>query len=127
MRIITNSPYNAHALPLFSKLNQLTIYDLNKLSVVTFMYRYHNQCLPDIFSNYFCTNSSIHSHFTRNSNKLHISYARTDVMGFQIRICGPKLWNSVDPALIHNSRHWRHFKKHYRKYLLSNYAYFFSF
>ena len=67
MRIINNSPYNTHALPLFSKLNQLTIFDLNKLSIATLMFRHYKNCLPNIFAHYFCTNSTIHSHDTRNA------------------------------------------------------------
>ena len=83
---VRRSSQLAHALPLFSKLNQLTIFDLNRLSMATFMFRHHKNCLPNIFTDYFCKNSSIHNYETRRADKLHISYARTDVMKFQIRI-----------------------------------------
>ena len=122
MRLITNSPFNSHAAPLFSKLHQLTIFDLNKLLIATFMFRHHNHCLPGIFSNYFCTNSSIHDQFTRISSDLHITFARLDVRKLQLRTCGPKLWNSMDPALINNSRNWQIFKSRYKKQLLSKYV-----
>ena len=122
MRVITNSPYNSHSSPLFAKLNQLTITDINKVLIATFMFRYHSHCLPNIFVNYFCTNSSVHGHFTRSSKKLHISYARTDLMKLQLRTCDPKLWNSIDPAIINNSRNWHAFKNKYKKHLLSYYV-----
>ena len=48
-------------------------------------------------------NSTVHGYATRGSNKLHISYARTDVMRSQLRIAGPRLWNTIDPAIINNS------------------------
>ena len=121
MRVITNSPYNTHALPLFFKLNQLTIYDINKLLIATFMFRHHRNCLPSIFSGYFCLNSTIHNHSIRGSNKLHVSFARTDVMRLQLRICGPKLWNTIDPAIINSTRNWHSFKKQFKKYLLTEY------
>ena len=121
MRIISHSPYNTHALPLFSKLNQLTIFDLNKRSMATFMFRHHKNCLPNIFTDYFCKNSAIHNYETRRADKLHSSYARTDVMKFQIRVYGPKLWNSIDPAIVCKSCNWHSFKKLYKKYLLSKY------
>ena len=70
------------------------------------MFRFHTKSLPNIFSGYFCSNASIHGHFTRNSSKLHISHARTDVRRFQIRIYGPKLWNSIDLAIINKSFNW---------------------
>ena len=70
---------------------------------------------------YFYSNSTIHDHFTRTTTNLHIIYARTDVMKLQLRICGPKIWNSIDPDIINNSRNWHGFKKLYRKNLLLNY------
>ena len=46
VRSITRSSYNAHSLQLFFKLKQLTIFDLNKVLMATFMYRHQNHCLP---------------------------------------------------------------------------------
>ena len=44
-----------------------------------FMFRCHNlNNLPEVFSNYFVTNSQIHQHHTRNSQKLHKCYNRTN-------------------------------------------------
>ena len=104
IRIITNSSYQSHSRPLFSISKQLTISDLNKLLIATFMYRHYTNCLPTVLQGYFYLNSTVHSYFTRGSNKLHISYARTDVMKSQLRITGPKLWNTIDPAIIDSSR-----------------------
>ena len=122
MRIITNSSYQTHALPLFSILKQLTIFDLNKLLIATLMYRHHTNCLPIVFRGYFVANSTVHSHFTRNCSKLHISYARTDIMKSQLKIAGPKLWNTIDPAIINKSNHWHSFKRNYKHFLLSKYV-----
>ena len=122
MRVITNSPYRTHALPLFAKLNQLTIFDLNKLLIATFMFRYHKGCLPKHLSNYFIKNSCVHNHFTRSCNNLHIPHARTGVRMQQLRICGPKLWNIIDPAIIENSQSWHSFKRQFKKQLFSYYV-----
>ena len=89
VRIITLSPYNSHALPLFKRLNQLTIYDINKLAVATFMYRYENNSLPQVFSGFFVATSAVHDHYTRSSSKLHILFARTNIMWNQLRVHGP--------------------------------------
>ena len=121
IRIITNSSYQSHSRPLFSLAKQLTISDLNKLLIATFMYRHYKNCLPSVFQGYFCMNSTLHGYFTRGSNKLHISYARTDVMRSQLRIAGPKLWNTIDPAIINNSKHRRSFKQNYKNHLLAMY------
>ena len=53
MRLITTSAHNAHTIPLFSKLNRLTLVDMNKLLIATFMFRSHTKSLPNIFSGYF--------------------------------------------------------------------------
>ena len=57
VRIITLSPYNSHALPFFKRLDQLTIYDINTLAVATFMYRFENNSLPQVFSGFFVATS----------------------------------------------------------------------
>ena len=54
-------------------------------------------------------------------NRHILAYARTDVMKFQIRVYGPKLENSIDPAIVCKSCNWHSFKKLYKKYLLSKY------
>ena len=46
MRAITNSDYRAHSAPLFSKLKNLDIYQINTFQVAKFMYCYHNHLLP---------------------------------------------------------------------------------
>jgi hypothetical protein len=122
VRVNTESSYNSHALPLFARLKQLTVFDLNRVLIATFMYKYHKHCLPPIFSNYFIVTSTVHDHFTRSSSKLHISFARTDIMKSQLRVYGPKLWNSIDPALIKSSKNWHSFKKQYKMQILLNYT-----
>ena len=105
IRTINNGSKYDHTLPLFAKSEQLKLVDLNKLSIATFMYRARFNQLPQKFSSYFCTNSSIHSHFTRQSSKLHLHYARTDVMKSQLKVIGPKIWNSIDTTIINTSGH----------------------
>ena len=91
---ITNSSYQSHSRPLFSLAKQLTISDLNKLLIATFMYRHYRIVYPVCFRDIFVwtMNSTLHGYSTRGSDKLHISYARTVVMRSQLRIAGPKLW-----------------------------------
>ena len=78
------------------------------------MYRYHTNFLPKVFSGYFVATSTIHSYNTRSSSKLHILYARTDIMLNQLRVHGPKLWNSIDQRLIRDSKNWHSFKRSYK-------------
>ena len=48
--------------------------------------------------------------------------SRTDLMKLQLRTCGPKLWNSIDTAIINNSKNLHAFKNKYKKHLLLYYV-----
>ena len=121
MRIIDHSHYHAHALPIFKKYNNLTIFDINRLSIASLMYRYYKRNLPVHFLNFFCLNSDVHFHFTRQSAKLHFQYARTDIMRSQLRVAGPKIWNSIDSSIVNTSLNLHSFKKKLKKQMLSIY------
>ena len=60
------------------------------------MFRYHNKNLPSNFDSYFVNNNKIHHHYTRNANKLHKSYVRTNILKYTIRIKGIDIWNDLD-------------------------------
>ena len=99
MRIITASSFKEHALPPFTKLNQLTISDLNALSVATYMFCFHRNCFPPVFSGYFVFNYTVHDHSTCSASKQHIPFVRTNIMKRQVWAYGPRLWNSIESAL----------------------------
>ncbi|MFZ2538897.1 MAG: reverse transcriptase family protein, partial [Oscillospiraceae bacterium] len=122
IRIINGSHYCEHALPLFGKVHQLTLADLNKLSIASFMYQYHAHQMPPQFEGFFCLNSDVHTHLTRQHSKLHMNYARTDIMRQQLRVTGPPMWNSIDPHLISTSLHLQSFKRKLKKQFISSYV-----
>jgi len=51
---------------------------------------------PPIFDDYFCTNASVHEHFTRSKFGLHVVSYKTNIRGFTVRLAGPKLWNAIN-------------------------------
>jgi hypothetical protein len=53
--------------------------------------------LPEVFSNYFVTNSQIHQHNTRNAQKLHKCYNRTNYVKQTLSTKGVEIWNKLDP------------------------------
>ena len=64
VRIIDKAEYLAHTEPIFKKLNLLTVQDLGKQQVATFVYRFLKNDLPTIFSKYFVPTTDVHSHST---------------------------------------------------------------
>ncbi len=53
IRICTLTPLREHTAPLFSKLNTLTLSDINTFQTAVFMYKYMHDLLPRSFSSYF--------------------------------------------------------------------------
>ena len=70
VRIIKFLPHRAHTEPIFLNLNSLNIYQLYKQKIVFLMFKYICGCLPKLFTNYYIRNVDIHSHVTRQQNKL---------------------------------------------------------
>ena len=65
LRAITFTKRNAHITPLFKHLNILTVYDINKLQTLCFVYKAVNNLLPRHFNTFFNPNINIHQHNTR--------------------------------------------------------------
>jgi hypothetical protein len=118
VRTIAGVHYLAKTFCLFKSLNLLTIFDLHKLQLATFMYRHQSQSLPTIFNDYFSTNASVHGYNTRSRFNLRSAICKTNVRQFSARIAGPKLWNSIDRS-IRNQSSLSSFKKAYKKHLLN--------
>ena len=62
------------------------------------MYRCFNKSsvIPQHFKSCFILNEDVHSHKTRNANKVHINKVRTTTRMKTLRHNGPVYWNSLD-------------------------------
>ena len=117
VRIIAGRSLIVNTAEGYSSLRILTIPQINKLLICEFVYRFINNTLPSTFSSYFSNISDIHSHYTRSSNCLSRSYARTNTRYFTIRCAGPPAWNKL-PKPIRNLPSLPLFKKKIRALLL---------
>jgi len=122
IRIISGLHYQAETTNLFSKLNILTIFDLYKYQLATFMYLHHKNCLPHIFNNYFIINEFIHKYQTRSCQNLHIELCKTNIRYFSVRLAGPRLWNNID-LVTRASVSVHSFKRAYKNKYLSVHEY----
>ena len=98
MRLITFSRFDEHSSPLFKSLEIIKFLDLVAFHLVIFLYKYHNQLLPSVFSSFFGKISQIHTYHTRLGAKqsYYLPKARTNYCIFNIRFQGPSVWNSID-------------------------------
>ena len=95
IRIVTCSPYRAHSKPLLVANKVLSVHELNVYIVGIFMYKYCNKGAPDIFNDFFQRNNELHNRNTRQSNDLHVRFARLDVRKFRLKIHGATIWNEI--------------------------------
>ena len=117
IRIVTCSPYRAHSKPLLAANKVLSVHELNVYIVGIFMYKYCNDDVPDIFNDFFQGNSELHNRITRQSNDLHVQFARLDVRKFSLKIHGATTWNEI-PMYIKLASSVDVFKQMLRKHLI---------
>jgi len=99
VRTITSSSRNAHSAPLFHKLQILPIFNINDLQLACFMYSATHGLLPFYFINMFQVNSCIHTHDTRQRDKIHQIGHKLNLRKFTVTIAGPLLWDALPTYL----------------------------
>ena len=119
MCIITSSPFKAPSEPLFHSLNILNIHKIYLYFTSLFMFTYIKGSTPDIFNTMFLINKNVHSHSTRQINKMHIPLAKTAMVKRSIRYRGVTVWNYISDKFDYNCS-ISVYKKKLKKYLLSH-------
>jgi hypothetical protein len=120
LRIIYNTDYLSHTKHMFHELKTLNIYDLNKLQIALFMFRFKEHSLPNPFSNYFSKHSDIHNYNTRNAKKYITIKPITNLAKYSIKYSGPKIWNSLNTNLT-ESKSIYSFKSSLKQELINKY------
>ena len=69
-----------------------------------FMFKYHNDLLPDIFNSFFIKNNEYHSYPTRNAAKLRVPLSKTLTGSKFIRITGVAFWNLLENQITGNHK-----------------------
>ena len=105
---------------MFHNLETLNIYDLNKLQIALFMYRYNNKTLPNSFSKYFSKHSDVHKYNTRNAQKYITTRPTTSLIKYSIKYTGPKTWNILKSKLT-QCKSIKVFKSIMKEELIKNY------
>ena len=113
IRIISKAPYLAQTEPLFRRYKTFDVFELNKYNLATFMFLCYKGTIPASLSIKFCTNSDIHSYYTRQSSNFHIPLVRTNVSQNSIFFKGPIIWNNLQ-SKIKESPTLNTFKRRYK-------------
>ena len=119
IRVITSSPPRTSSKPLFKQYNILSIHDIFKLQIASFMYMYFNHQLPTLFSNLFTLNSNYHNYNTRHQSDIRIPLFKYKLCRQSINLYGPKLWHSI-PPFIKASPTLQTFKRKFKDFLINS-------
>ena len=111
------------ALPLFHRLEILTIFDIYKLQGGELVFESLNNIGPSQSIIEFTLASDIHSHNTRyaKDSNFYVKGVRTTQFGVKnLQIEGSMLWSGI-PNNIKNSLSKKSFNKSYKNYMVDSY------
>ena len=113
-RIVTNSPYNASALPLIGCLGLLTIKELIDFETSKMVYKSLNVLAPDYLRDIFQKISEATNRQLRNSNTdLRLPLLRTSTGQKSFAYKGAKVWSDLD-SVVKASTSFSSFRRNYK-------------
>jgi hypothetical protein len=120
IRIIANLPRRSSSMYYCKTKSVLRLPEIFLLTAATFMFKFKNSLLPDIFSTFFITNQDIHTHRTRAATKLRIPLTKSTIANKFIKKAGVGLWNDLDTSIT-NVNTIGAFKNQIKRHLLNSY------
>ena len=102
IRIVCGAQRFDHTYPLFQLSKILPLRNLYVYSAQLFLYKYHRQSLPNIFSGFFTINEAIHNHYTRQIEHFHTHLAKSSQTARTLRCTGVKINNYFMNRLNYN-------------------------
>ena len=111
IRMILGKPLLEPSLPLFKQSSILTLFDLVKLEIVTYVYK-------NVTSDIFCR--AQHDYLTRTREDFRLPTYNLIVFKHSLTYNAPKLWNAV-PNNIKAKRTTHSLRRWYKKHLLHKY------
>ena len=118
VRITTNSDYRAHSAPLFKQLKIINIFDIHRINLSIFLYKWENNIdhYKIIYPNFFRKHHELHRYNTRNKND-YIKPKPSNQYGIKsISYSAPDIWNDInnDIKLARSPNELKNkMKKHY--------------
>ena len=87
--------------------------------IATFMFKFQENSLPQIFRNMFTMNRGLHSYPTRQADNYHVSTWHLETKKRAVSVQGALIWNGL-PSDIKNACSLNVFKCVLKKNLLNN-------
>ena len=100
LKVLSGKKFRFPTDELHDEFELLTVKDISRQEILTFVHNYFSKNLPPVFNGYFETLASIHNRNTRHgSNLLKIPMHSTNIAASSLKIQGAKLWNKLDSNL----------------------------
>ena len=109
--------------PLFKDLNLLKFHEVYCYVLNIFMFKHLTGKLPNVFQNFFVTNSSVHPYDTRHKNQYRIPIYHTTAGQMTFKYQAVKYWNKYGHDIFESNNNitFNSFKKCLRSKLLKKY------
>ena len=113
-------PYCMHTAKLYKQYNTLPVPDLHVYQLFLLVHRflYHKHKLPEVFSEYFTLNRSIHYYTTRTRQDLHLPSPYSSTRKKIIIFKASQLWNEL-PIQLKTISSLNTFKYQLKSYLIN--------
>src|SRR6218665_3870132 len=118
IRIIARDKYYDHTSKRFQELGIMKFDCINRYLIGNVLFKYFNNLLPPVFTNFFTKTIDVHEHHTRAVCGLSVQYARTNYRRFSLYCNGPIIWNDI-PANILAVKSFPQFKSSWKAYTKS--------
>ena len=106
---------------LYHSHNILKVNDMFKLELGKFMYKYNKNMLPNTFTQYFKSTTTVHNYNTRNSKTNYFIPRQKSNKGLStLSYLEAKLWSEI-PNTIKTTNTIGSFSTNYKELLLNNY------
>ena len=119
VRLITGARKFDHTAPIFKEFKLLKINEIYVYSLQLILYKYHHKLLPNIFDDFFVSNSAIHHHNTRQAQLFHVPILKSKQAHSSIRKTGVLAYNHYS-RLLEMNMSIASYKYHLKRHILNN-------
>jgi hypothetical protein len=100
LQIISNTPRRNSTIDFCRNHKIFRLPQIHQNAIGLFMYKFKNNMLPSIFSEFFSTNQDYYMHNTRNASNFRNRLSKTQVGTKFITNTGVNFWNSLEITII---------------------------
>ena len=119
LRLVDGARKYDHTAPIFEKYELLNLRNLYIYCVQIFLYKHHQEILPEVFSHFFEMNNAVHEYYTRQEKHFHVPLCKSVQKSKCLKSSGVKIYNYMIEHMNYNCS-FVSFKYVLKRHLLRN-------